>query len=54
MFEEYIETIKDKIVTSTCELIRIPSINSDSNDPSMPFGKGCNDALKILMDIADI
>ena len=53
MFQEYIESIKDQIITSTCELIKIPSINSESSDISMPFGKACNDALEYVLNLAN-
>lgn len=53
MFGEYIESIKDQIITSTCELIKIPSVNSNTNDSSMPFGKPCNDALEYVLNLAN-
>lgn len=52
MFEEYIKTLKPQIISSTCELIKIPSVNSSSNDSSMPFGKNCNDALEYVLNLA--
>lgn len=52
MFEEYVESIKNQIITSTCELIKIPSVNSDSCDTSMPFGRACNDALEYVLNLA--
>lgn len=52
MFENYVENMKEKIISSTCELIKIPSINTECNDPSMPFGKSCNDALEYILELA--
>lgn len=53
MFDEYVDSIKDKIINSTCEIIRIPSVHSDSNDISMPFGENCNNALEYVLELAD-
>ncbi len=53
MFENYIDEIKEQIISSTCELIKIPSINAESNNPSMPFGEECNNALEYVLDLAN-
>ena len=45
MFENEIDLLKDDVITSTCELVRIPSVLSESSNPSMPFGENCNKAL---------
>ncbi len=52
MFENYVENMKEEIISSTCNLIKIPSVHSESEDPSMPFGKSCNDALEHVLDLA--
>lgn len=52
MFEEYVESIKDQIINSTCELIKIPSVNSPSSDAYKPFGNACNDALEYVLGLA--
>lgn len=52
MFEDYIESMKSKIISSTCELIKIPSVNSESTEPSMPFGEECNNALEYVLELA--
>lgn len=41
------------IITSTCNLIRIPSVISDSTLPSEPFGKNCANALDYLLDLGN-
>ena len=46
MFEEYIEKSKNEIIKETCNLINIPSISEETNNPDMPFGKYLE--LKIL------
>ncbi len=53
MFENYIDELKEQIVSSTCELIKIPSVNAESDNPSMPFGKDCSRALEYVLDLAN-
>lgn len=53
MFKEYINSITDKIINSTCELIRIPSVNSISNDTLMPFGENCAKALDYILNLGN-
>ena len=45
MFDEYIDNLKNDIVKETCNLINIPSVSVETDDPNMPFGKDANDAL---------
>lgn len=52
MFNELIESLKEQIVSSTCELIKIPSVNTEANNPSMPFGEECNNALEYILTLA--
>lgn len=52
MFENYIHKLKEEIISSTCELIKIPSVNIESNNPLMPFGKDCNNALEYVLELA--
>lgn len=51
MLDNYVENLKDKIIKSTQELIRIPSIYSTSNNPSMPFGENANKALEYVLEL---
>lgn len=53
MFEKEIDLLKEDIISSTCELIRIPSVLSDSSSPSMPFGENCNKALEYMLDLGN-
>ena len=57
MFEKYIDNLKDEIISETCNLINIPSVSEETNDPNMPFGvhsKEAIDTSKIsLSDITD-
>ncbi len=51
MFKKFVNLMKDEIVNSTCELIKIPSIYSNDNISSMPFGKNCAKALEYILDL---
>lgn len=52
MFEKYVDSIKDEIINSTCDLIKIPSVNEEIAEPNMPFGKNCADALEYVLNLA--
>ena len=51
MFENYIENLKDEIINSTCEIINIPSVFEESENPNMPFGENCNKALEYMLSL---
>lgn len=51
MFDEKIDLLKEDIVRSTCDLIKIPSVLSTSFNPSMPFGENCNKALEHILEL---
>ncbi len=53
MFEKEIDLLKEDIISSTCKLIRIPSVLSDSSTPSKPFGENCNKALEYMLDLGN-
>ena len=51
MFEEYIEKSKNEIIKETCNLINIPSISEETNNPDMPFGKSAKEALEYALNL---
>ena len=51
MFEEYIEKSKNEIIKETCNLINIPSISEETNNPDMPFGKYAKEALEYTLNL---
>lgn len=51
MFNEYIDNLKNDIISKTQELIRIPSVYSKSNNNLYPFGKDVNSALEYMLDL---
>ena len=53
MIEKYIDSLKDNIINSTCEIINIPSVLAKSEDPTIPFGENCNKALEYMLDLGE-
>jgi len=53
VFSDYIDSIKEKIIKSTIELINIPSVFEESNDSSKPFGENCNKALEYILNLGE-
>ena len=47
-----IESMKDNIIASTQELVRIKSVE-DEPEEGKPFGEGVNKALETTLEIAD-
>lgn len=52
MLNNYIDSIKDDILASTCQLVQIPSVLSPSLDAKEPFGKDCAKALEYTLNLA--
>ena len=53
MFEKYIDSLKDEIIAETCNLINIPSVSEETNNPNMPFGKYANEALDYALNLGN-
>lgn len=53
MFDEYINKFKNEIILKTQELIQIPSVFSESENPLYPFGKNINDALEYILKLGN-
>lgn len=53
MLDEYIDNLQDDIIKETCNLINIPSVSEETNDPNMPFGKYANDALNYALELGN-
>ena len=51
MIEKFINENKEKIIKNLQELIQIPSIYSESNNPQYPFGKNINNALEYMLNL---
>ena len=53
MFEKYIDSLKDEIIAETCNLINIPSVSEETNNPDMPFGKYAKAALEYVLNLGN-
>lgn len=51
-FSRFVDLLKDDLVRSTQETIRIKSVE-ESEEPGMPFGKGNNDALEHFLKLGE-
>lgn len=51
MIDKYIETHKNEIIQKTQELIQIPSVKSEVQNPNHPFGEPINDALNYMLKL---
>ncbi len=51
MFDKIIEENKNEIINKTCELIKIPSVSAETNDPNLPFGESCTQALNYILEL---
>ena len=53
MFDEYIDNLKNDIVRETCNLINIPSVSIETQNPDMPFGEGAKKTLDYALDLGN-
>lgn len=53
MFDELIENSKKEILHNTSELIKIPSISIETNNPKIPFGEDCSKALNYILKLGE-
>ena len=53
MEKEWIEKHIDDMVQDICKLSEIPSVSVKTEDPDMPFGQACLDALHAALDLGD-
>ncbi len=51
MLDNFIENLKNDIINTTCDLIRIPSVYEKSTDVNFPFGKNVNQALEYMLNL---
>lgn len=53
MIDNYIEKHKEELIQKTQELIQIPSVISDSDNPQHPFGEPIHDALEYMLKLGN-
>lgn len=51
MLNYYIDSMKNDIIQSTCQLIQIPSVLTSSTKACEPFGKNCAKALEYTLNL---
>lgn len=51
MIDKYIDSCQDEIIQKTQELIQIPSVICDSDNPKQPFGKPIHDTLEYMLKL---
>lgn len=51
MFNQYIDNMKNEIISNLQKLIQIPSIYEKSDIPDIPFGKNVNNALNFMLNL---
>ena len=53
MFDKIIENNKNEIIENLSNLIKIPSVSMETNNPESPFGKDCKDALDYILNLGN-
>lgn len=51
MFDELIENNKEEMLHNISELIKIPSVSIETNNPKIPFGEDCSKALNYILKL---
>ena len=53
MFDNIIDENKNEIINTLSELIKIPSVSTEANNPSLPFGEHCTNALNYILELGN-
>lgn len=51
MFDNIIDENKSKIINTVSELVKIPSVSTETDNPSLPFGEHCTNALNYILNL---
>lgn len=51
MLDQYIDDLKSDIVKEICNLVNIPSVSEETENPEMPFGEGCKNVLEYTLNL---
>ena len=51
MLNQYIDNLKNDIVKEICNLVNIPSVSEETENPEIPFGEGCKNALEYILNL---
>lgn len=53
MFDKYIDEKQNEIITTVSELVKIPSVTTVTDNPSIPFGEHCTNALNYILELGN-
>ena len=53
MLDQYIDNLKNDIIKEICNLVNIPSVSEENDNPEMPFGEGCKNALEYTLKLGE-
>ena len=53
MLDKFIEESKNEIIKQTCELIKIPSVSLETDNPYLPFGENCTKSLEYILELGN-
>ena len=53
MFDELIENDKNEMIHNISELIKIPSVSSETDNSNFPFGENCSKALHYILKLGE-
>lgn len=51
--QEWIDIYQHRMIADICDLIRIPSVSKETNDPAAPFGEECLRGLEYCLKIGE-
>ena len=53
MLDKYIDNLRNDIVKEICNLVNIPSVSEETNNPELPFGEKCKNALEYTLKLGE-
>lgn len=51
MFDKFIDEKQNEIINTVSELVKIPSVSTETDNPSLPFGEHCTNALNYILNL---
>lgn len=53
MFDKFIDEKQNEIINTVSELVKIPSVTTVTDNPSLPFGEHCTNALNYILNLGN-
>lgn len=53
MFDKFIDAKQEEIISVISDLVKIPSVTMTTDNPSLPFGEHCTNALNYILEIGN-